>query len=76
MPRTETHRGVKYNASHNSPFDRGESDSYYQRPMTPHKRVLVDQKEVKVHDITDKEYIAYVAGYAFNEENQTFKEWE
>ena len=57
---------------HNSPYDRGESDSYYGRPCIPHKKV---SGVGRVTDLTLEEKIEYSKGYHDNEERGDKKEY-
>ncbi len=58
---------------HNSPFDRGAADSYYQRGAVPH--YYADGKRVQEEQMTLAEIAEYYAGYDQNEVTQS-KEWE
>ena len=69
---------MKYDTSHNSPFDRGGADSYYQRPPRPHYWKTVNGKGIKIEekDMTPEEVQAYLEGYEENERRGDFKEWD
>lgn len=62
---------MQYPEKHNSPFDRGGADSYYNRPRDPHKWV----ESKKITDLTDEEIEAYNAGYDENEKYGDKKDW-
>lgn len=58
---------MKYDKSHNSPYDRGDADAYYGRKPSPHKYVTdkdnpKSSKRVELTD--DNEIAAYHAGYS------------
>ncbi len=63
----------KMNTAHGSPYDRGESDSYYRRPASPHKGGVV---VAKITTLTEQEVAEYNLGYNNNEAMGDFKDWE
>jgi hypothetical protein len=69
---------VEYDRRHGGPFDRGSADSYYQRGMQPHyyKGGTHASERVGRVDMTVAEIEAYLAGYDYNEELGSFKEWD
>lgn len=61
--------------NHASLFDRGSADSYYHRAPSPHYGGMGGNSGVRV-DVTDPEMVAeYLAGYQYNEEFGSKKEW-
>ena len=64
-------RGVQYDDSPGSWFDRGSADSYYGRHPSPH-RWVGGQVEISTDDSTRAEYMA---GYRYNEEQNNFKDY-
>lgn len=61
-------KGQDYDASHGSAFDRGMSDSYYNRPKNPHMwpgGVFKCERVILKPDTED--YDDYLAGYEYNE---------
>lgn len=69
--------GVTYDDRHGGPFDRGSADSYYGRGYTPHYFVgaTYQSEAVMIDDMTPDEIEAYGAGYRYNEEEGSKKEW-
>ena len=67
----------KYDDRHGGPFDRGSADSYYGRGRCPHYYVggTGTSEEVKITDPDSPEYQAYMAGYEWNEELGSKKDW-
>lgn len=72
-----TFKGKDYSQHHGSPFDRGAADSYYGRSPSPHywpegtyRGTMVSRPEM-----TPAEVEAYYAGYSFNEELGSKKDW-
>tara|TARA_B110001454_G_scaffold204983_1_gene214210 strand:+ start:1738 stop:2007 length:270 start_codon:yes stop_codon:yes gene_type:complete len=68
---------TKYDSRHGGPYDRGKSDSYYQRGFNPHyftsgthNSPMVDKDSMLPDEI-----IAYSAGYDDNEKAGEFKDW-
>jgi len=71
-------RGITYDASHGSPFDRGSADSYYGRFPSPHKYPNGTGRAPRVdtYDMSLQEIKAYYAGYEQNEEYGDKKSWD
>lgn len=68
--------GVKYDDRHGGPFDRGSADSYYGRGARPHYFTgPTYQSEEIIPAKGTPEYDAYMAGYDYNEEQGSFKDW-
>jgi hypothetical protein len=61
------------NRDHGSPFDRGGADSYYKRPILPHK--MVDKEIIWLKPDT-QEWDEYMEGYKVNESIGNHKERE
>ena len=76
--RTVEFRGIPYDASHGSPFDRGSADSYYGRFPSPHKypNGTGNAPRVEGHDMSLAEMKAYYAGYEHNEQFGDKKSWD
>lgn len=70
------YKGQTYNRRHGSPFDRGSADSYYHRNRRPHyfEGASYSSKEI-IPKYGTKEYMAYLAGYDYNEEYGDKKDW-
>jgi hypothetical protein len=69
----------QYDKSSNSPYGRGEADSYYRRAQTPHyyiKNADGSNRRVEEGDMTPEEVEAYYAGYRDNEKESHFKDYE
>lgn len=69
--------GVEYDARHGGAFDRGTADSYYGRGRCPHYYVggTGTSPKVVITDTNSAEYQAYVAGYDWNEQFGSKKDW-
>lgn len=69
--------GVEYDSRHGGPFDRGSADSYYGRGVDPHYWPFGTYKGTRVEkaDMTDVEVAAYMAGYQYNEQSGSKKDW-
>lgn len=69
--------GKTYNERHGGPFDRGTADSYYSREYNPHYFVGATYDSVKIEkvDMSEKEIADYMAGYEYNEQSGSKKEW-
>ena len=54
---------------HGSPYDRGQADSWYNRPRDPHKGGVGGDSgpRVEVSGLTEEEIKAYHEGYDWNE---------
>jgi hypothetical protein len=74
---TITYRGVVYDSRHGGPFDRGSADSYYHRACRPHfyTGATYSTQEI-IPEKGSPEYLAYKAGYEYNEELGDKKEWD
>lgn len=74
---TVTYRGVAYDSRHGGPFDRGSCDSYYHRVCRPHfyTGATYFTQEI-IPEKGSPEYLAYKAGYEYNEELGDKKEWD
>ena len=77
-PRTVEFRGITYDASHGSPFDRGSADSYYSRFPSPHKYPNGTGRAPRIDtfDMTFDEINAYYAGFEHNEDFGDKKSWD
>jgi hypothetical protein len=75
--RTEVWEGVTYKVRHGCPFDRGMSDSWYSRAVSPHYFVgdTHGSRRVQRMEMTEAEVAEYIAGYAFNEDLGGKKDW-
>lgn len=62
---------------HGGPYDRGSADSYYRRSFKPHYYVsgTGTSPEVTKDQMTEAEIAAYTAGFKYNEEAGTFKDY-
>ena len=58
--------------SHGSPFDRGSSDAFYDRPKNPHKYPNGSYSSPKIQLVNPIEIAEYNAGYD-NQDNR--KDW-
>ena len=69
--------GKIYDDRHGGPFDRGASDSYYRRGITPHFFIgsTYQSPIVEESEMTNEQLEAYHAGYRYNEKQGDFKEW-
>jgi hypothetical protein len=71
-----TYKGKEYDQFHGSPFDRGSADSYYGRARNPHKGGSGGPLGFEpITDLTAEELEAYHAGYDYNEESGSKKDW-
>lgn len=63
---------------HGSPYDRGAADSYYQRGPAPHYYTGDTYNSLRVEeaDMTPEEIQEYMEGFAENERQQNYKEWD
>ena len=59
----------QYDERHGGPYDRGSSDSYYNREFDPHyfKGDTHTSEMVTLGEMTAEEITAYTAGYNWNE---------
>lgn len=53
--------------THGSLFDRGSSDSYYDRSKTPHYGGVLGNSGPRISDLSSAEIAEYLAGYEDNE---------
>ena len=74
---TVEYRGVVFDRTHGSPFDRGTSDSYYHRPQQAHWYPEGTGRGTRVEpkDMSLGEMHAYFMGYEFNERFGDKKDW-
>jgi hypothetical protein len=65
------------NTVHGSPWDRGQADSYYDRPRDPHwwPEGTGRGKRVERYDMNAEEIIEYNQGYTYNEHYGDKKDW-
>lgn len=68
---------IAYDERHGGPYDRGSADSYYSRSFNPHYCVgdTGQSAIVLLKDMTAEEITAYTAGYNWNENFGSKKEW-
>jgi hypothetical protein len=74
-PRTVEFEGRQYDAGHGSWFDRGSADSYYHRPPCPHRGGVGGTSGQRVEATNPKDVAAYMAGYRYNEQLGSKKDW-
>ena len=69
MNNTIEYRGMIFDRTHGSPFDRGSADSWYSRPQEPHwyPEGTGFGQRVESKDMSMAELRAYFAGYEYNE---------
>ncbi len=67
--------GKSYEQKHGNPFDRGSADSYYGRRRCPHKGGVGGDSGPRITELTLDEMEAYHAGYDYNEQFGSKKEW-
>ena len=62
--------GKTFDDRHGGPFDRGSADSYYGRGKVPHyfEGATYQSRKIELHEMTQDEVEAYLAGYEYNEE--------
>ena len=65
----------QFDQSHGSFWDRGSADSYYGRPINPHRGGVGGMSGPRIEAKTVEETQAYLAGYAFNEQFGGKKEY-
>ena len=70
--------GIKYNARHGGPFDRGSADSWYSREREPHYYVGATGMSTRLEevDMSEKEIADYNAGYDYNEQSGGKKSYD
>ena len=63
---------------HGGAYDRGASDSYYQRGCNPHYFTGDTYSSTKIEevDMSAEEIAAYHQGYNDNERSMNFKQWD
>lgn len=66
---------MAYDHRHGGPYDRGQADSYYGRPRTPHCYRGAPYGSERVTYLTGDDLAAYHAGYDDNERNGDKKDW-
>ena len=71
------YNGEIYNDRHGGPFDRGIADSWYSREVSPHYFVGGTYMSTKIEevDMSKKEIADYMAGYEYNENFGSKKEY-
>jgi hypothetical protein len=71
------YRGVMYNTRSGSPFTRGSIDSYYGRGRVPHyfTGAAFNSTRLEEVDMSESEIAEYHAGYSWNEEFGSFKDY-
>jgi hypothetical protein len=76
--KTVEFRGMIFDATHGSPFDRGSADSWYSRPQDPHwyPEGTGNGKRIEPKDMSLAELRAYFAGYEYNEQFGGKKDYE
>jgi hypothetical protein len=78
MNNTIEYRGMIFDRSHGSPFDRGSADSWYGRPQDPHwyPEGTYNGNRIESKDMTIAEMRAYFMGYEYNEQFGGKKDYE
>ena len=73
----EEYKGKIYDTRHGGPFDRGSADSYYHRGINPHYYVgdTMMSERIEKDQMTISQVEEYLAGYDWNEELGSKKEW-
>jgi hypothetical protein len=68
----------KYDTRHGGPFDRGSADSYYHRGPRPHYFVggTYNSEEITEDKMTAEQIEEYTAGYEWNEQCGSKKDWD
>lgn len=64
-----------FDKSHGSYFDRGSADSYYGRPMSPHRGGVGGMSGPRIEAVRESDIQAYLAGYDYNEQYGDKKNW-
>ena len=74
---SEEYKGKIYDTRHGGPFDRGSADSYYHRGINPHYYVgaTMMSERIEKDQMTPTQIEEYLAGYDWNEELGSKKEW-
>ena len=78
MNNTIEYRGMIFDRSHGSPFDRGSADSWYGRPEEPHwyPEGTYNGNRIESKDMSVAELRAYFMGYEYNEKFGGKKSWD
>ena len=78
MNNTIEYRGMIFDRSHGSPFDRGSADSWYSRPEEPHwyPEGSYNGNRIDSKDMSIAEMRAYFMGYEYNEKFGGKKSWD
>ena len=78
MNNTIEYRGMIFDRTHGSPFDRGSADSWYSRPEEPHwyPEGSYTGKRIESKDMSIAEMRAYFMGYEYNEKFGGKKSWD
>ena len=78
MNNTIEYRGMIFDRSHGSPFDRGSADSWYSRPQEPHwyPEGSYNGNRIDSKDMSVAELRAYFMGYEYNEKFGGKKSWD
>ena len=78
MNNTIEYRGMIFDRSHGSPFDRGSADSWYGRPQDPHwyPEGTYNGNRIESKDMSIAELRAYFMGYEYNEQFGGKKDYE
>lgn len=73
----QEYRGKVYDTRHGGPFDRGSADSYYGRGINPHyyEEASYMSDRIERPQMTIGQIEEYLAGYEWNEELGSKKEW-
>lgn len=66
---------MKYDKRHGGPYDRGSADAYYRRPYNPHYYTGGTGTSELVTDLTEKELLAYAAGFDEQQASGDFKDY-
>ena len=70
--------GQTFDSRHGGAFDRGSADSWYDRGIQPHYYVGSPymSERVGILSMTQEEVAAYLAGYQYNEEFGSKKDYD
>ena len=68
---------IKEYSRHGGALDRGEADSWYERPVDPHYYAGATgaSEKIMITDTESEAYDAYMAGYIWNDELHAHKDW-
>ena len=77
MMETTKFNGKVYNSRHGGAFDRGSTDSYYNRDSRPHffSEATYMSAEIEERFMTRVQIEEYLAGYEYNEQFGDKKDW-